>query len=326
MKTFAKLAKTRGTIPALNNVKATFENLIVSDLDTFIICRNRLSLPNGFYHAENFDKKPIKNESPELREDHFPEVPKLEKADIIDVAHLTAAQLKSLSWVARAMSVEQVRYYLMGVCFDGRNGAAVATDGHRLHKMDFPLRVEHPDYPMGMIIGAGDIKLIVAMVSEVKPASAEIIFYKNRWVANIGEFQIIGKYIDGTFPDWVRVTPSIDPATTNSAAGQPFKAKDLKEVLSEAKTRAKIDGTKIQLFKFLQDKRFRVFYPNTMAKPLYIENNYAPPVEIGFSVPYFADAPEKGTIYFPQYEGGAVRIDGESDGHVFVLMPNRNAR
>lgn len=112
----------------------------------------------------------------------------------------------ALDAVEGAVSTEETRYYLNGVCFsrdqDGVD-VLVATDGHRL----ISHRFNH----------GRDDNLILPNIAlaalHLLPQPSAIWAGENRMSFHYpgGEFRT--KLIDGTFPDWRRVTPSYDEDT-----------------------------------------------------------------------------------------------------------------
>jgi DNA polymerase-3 subunit beta len=121
-----------------------------------------------------------------------------------------------------AISTEETRYYLNGIFFHAPAGAntlrAVATDGHRLARVEIPL----PDGASGM----PDIIIPRKCVAEVRKLLDErggevgIALSQSKIRFTIGQAVLTSKLIDGTFPDYSRVIPTandkllkIDPAT-----------------------------------------------------------------------------------------------------------------
>ena len=111
-----------------------------------------------------------------------------------------------------AISTEETRYYLNGIYFHAatRDGVdvlrAVATDGHRLAKVETPLPTGAEGMP-GVIVPRKTIaelhKLIEEATGDVAVALSET---KIRFA--FGEATLTSKLIDGTFPDYERVIPA----------------------------------------------------------------------------------------------------------------------
>jgi DNA polymerase-3 subunit beta len=109
-----------------------------------------------------------------------------------------------------AISTEETRYYLNGIHLHAAEDGqlrAVATDGHRLARVEAPL----PDGAAGMppIIvprkTVGEIRKLIddvdaGQIVEVALSSARIRF-------QVGRAVLRSRLIDGTFPDYERVIP-----------------------------------------------------------------------------------------------------------------------
>lgn len=124
---------------------------------------------------------------------------------------MTAQQLaQALHSISFAISTEETRYYLNGICFDfmsaQRRLSMVATDGHRLAKfnLEHETQVDHkPIVPRAAVYvllkllkdSRGDVRI---RISDTK---AEFLS---------ADWQFITKLIDGSFPDYDRVVPKMD--------------------------------------------------------------------------------------------------------------------
>lgn len=119
--------------------------------------------------------------------------------------------------VLHAMSSDECRYCLNGVCLEVRNGAllAVATDGHRLAKRESGLASNIVDRPEAIVPRkamtlavplAGRREVTIAIHKSQKndkKAFAELL---------LGDVRLRTKLIDGTYPDWRHVVP--EPSNT----------------------------------------------------------------------------------------------------------------
>jgi hypothetical protein len=118
--------------------------------------------------------------------------------------------LRAIKAAALAMSKEQTRYYLMGVCLDidpAHGAIAVATDGHRLIACLATEASALPamDAAQSIIIPADTVKRIKitrrvfdAMLRDNGDGTWSIIY---------GDTIHAFKPVDGTFPTWRRVLP-----------------------------------------------------------------------------------------------------------------------
>lgn len=119
--------------------------------------------------------------------------------------------------VSPAISKEAARYYLNGMYFDTENSAVVATDGHRLVKQ--PLDGLPPEWKPA-IIHRDTLKAYNILAAKA-PKGAHLIFQsceRGLWhsasarLAGDVEIEILGKAIDGAFPDYQRVLPKDNPS------------------------------------------------------------------------------------------------------------------
>ena len=121
---------------------------------------------------------------------------------------ITAPQLWALlDNVRHAISLEETRYYLNGICLKAVGGSleSVATDGHRLAKVVMPL----PDaagLPASIMPRATVNRLLNLLHDEV---AVDVVVNPrgNRASFQIGDLLLMTKLIDGTFPDYENVIP-----------------------------------------------------------------------------------------------------------------------
>ncbi|MCQ0986435.1 DNA polymerase III subunit beta [Jiella marina] len=165
-----------------------------------------------------------------LPPEDFPDLPAVE-APSFDIAPATLTEIAAA--VGFAISTEETRYYLNGIFLhraepashphpevpslsrgEGSEGGqtltAVATDGHRLSRLDLAPPDDLPDFP-GVIIPRKTVGLfgLLAESAGEAPVSLAITEQKIRFCA--GDLTIVSKLIDGTFPDYGRVIPQTAP-------------------------------------------------------------------------------------------------------------------
>ncbi|MCJ2009783.1 DNA polymerase III subunit beta [Methylobacterium sp. J-092] len=145
-----------------------------------------------------------------------------------------------------AMSTEETRYYLNGVCLEVKDGQAiaVATDGHRLVSRTSNLSGNLADQPSIIIprdavrvalaqVGGGEVKLIAyGPVAGQRATKLEIV---------AGGARLRSKLIDGTFPDWRRVVPTSEKSVCS--VGLP----NLRRALQMAKANSTERGRAVKL-------------------------------------------------------------------------------
>jgi len=114
--------------------------------------------------------------------------------------------IKLLKAAAIAVSKEETRYYLNGVCLqaDEKNGVIfVATDGHRL--LAFRQSETYEGEALNVII-PNDI--IAAIKLNKKIDDGELTRDGDKWTLEYSCFSVYFKMIGGDFPDWRRFVPS----------------------------------------------------------------------------------------------------------------------
>jgi DNA polymerase-3 subunit beta len=110
-----------------------------------------------------------------------------------------------------AISTEETRYYLNGIYIhaaevDGEKVLrAVATDGHRLARVEEPLPEGAGSMP-GVIVPRKTINELRKLVDEVT-SDVEIALSDTRIQFRVGSITLTSKLIDGTFPEYERVIP-----------------------------------------------------------------------------------------------------------------------
>ena len=141
-----------------------------------------------------------------------------------------------------AISTEETRYYLNGVYMhvaeseEGRVLRCVATDGHRLARIDAPLPEGAEEMP-GVIVPrktVGELrKLLEDDETEVAVSVSES---KLRFATP--EITLTSKVIEGTFPDYARVIPLNNPRRMEVDAGEFARAVDRVATVSAERSRA----------------------------------------------------------------------------------------
>jgi len=127
-----------------------------------------------------------------------------------------------LAFVAPCISDEATRYYLNGVYIhpdtQGRL-AFVATDGYKLgfHPTGTPWAYERQKD--GVILPIKTVKILLSHIGAKGAGTVAMGVYKSRIIFTLPSGHVIhSKVIDGTFPDYTRVTPkgghrlTVDPA------------------------------------------------------------------------------------------------------------------
>ncbi|WP_135467133.1 DNA polymerase III subunit beta [Crenalkalicoccus roseus] len=125
---------------------------------------------------------------------------------------LPAAQLRDLVDRTRfAISTEETRYYLNGIYLHATESEgtpvlrAVATDGHRLARVEQPLPEGAAGMP-GVIIPRKTVNELRKLAEETQD-EVTIRLSDTKIRFEVGTVQLTSKLIDGTFPEYERVIP-----------------------------------------------------------------------------------------------------------------------
>lgn len=125
--------------------------------------------------------------------------------------------------VAPAISTEETRYYLNGVCIKRTEQGhdIVATDGHRLHLVANRGKIT-PNWSECILPKA----LIHALnaYSSKEPVLMKFVRYMDRIYVYIGDSIISAKLIDGTYPDYTKVIPKEHSMILGGDAPQALRA------------------------------------------------------------------------------------------------------
>ena len=141
-----------------------------------------------------------------------------------------------------AVSTEETRYYLNGIYLHAaKNGAesvfrAVATDGHRLARME----VELPEGADGMpgVIFPRKAVLELRKIAEEGDEVINISLSATKIRFVCGNVVLLSKLIDGTFPDYEKVIPSGNDKIMEVAKEVLVKSVDRVATIASDKSRA----------------------------------------------------------------------------------------
>jgi DNA polymerase-3 subunit beta len=241
---------------------------------------------------------------------------------------LPAAELKRLIDKAQfAISTEETRYYLNGIYLhtievDGQSMLrAVATDGHRLARIELPAPAGAERMP-GVIVPRKTVAEVQRLIEDpegsvtIELSSAKIRF-------TIGGVQLTSKLIDGTFPDYARVIPLGNDKRLTLDKGEFLNAVDRVSTISSERGRA----VKLSL----QQGRLvlTVTNPDAGSATEEMEVEYAAdPIDIGFNSRYLLDIAQQldsEAAVLKLADPGSPTVIEERDGSsaLYVLMPMR---
>ena len=248
-----------------------------------------------------------------------------------DLAHsfaLSAADLRRLIDRTRfAISTEETRYYLNGIFLHAAKSndlpmlRAVATDGHRLARMEIPLPEGASGMP-GVIVPRKTVTELRKLIDEIdQDVQISLSDTKIRFV--FGGAVLTSKLIDGTFPDYDRVIPTGNDKILEVECKLFAEAVDRVSTISAEKSRA------VKLAIERGSLTLSATSPENGTATEEIEVRYsASPLEIGFNSRYLLDIAE-------QIEGEGARFamadaasptvvrDTADASALYVLMPMR---
>jgi DNA polymerase-3 subunit beta len=226
-----------------------------------------------------------------------------------------------------AISTEETRYYLNGVYFhvaEGENGPAlraVATDGHRLARIDTAL----PEGAQGMPGVIVPRKTVGEMRKLLDDDDAQIAVSVSETKIRFAtpEITLTSKVIDGTFPDYTRVIPSGNTRRMEVDAGDFAKAVDRVATVSSERSRAvkmALDEDRLIL---------SVNAPDSGAAEEELAVAYADDrLEIGFNAKYLLEIAsqvdrENAVFMFSSPAEPTLMREGNDESAIYVVMPMR---
>lgn len=241
---------------------------------------------------------------------------------------LSAAELRALIDRTRfAVSTEETRYYLNGIYLHATKAdevpviRAVATDGHRLARMEMVLPEGAAGIP-GVIIPRKTIIELRKLIEESEE-EVQIGLSETKIRVRIGEAALTSKLIDGTFPDYDRVIPANNDKMLEVNRKEFAEAVDRVSTISSEKSRAvklTIEGDSLVVSATSPEN-------GTAVEELEVRYS-ATPLEIGFNSRYLLDITEQidgEGAQFVMSDAGSPTIvrDSADPSALYVLMPMR---
>jgi DNA polymerase-3 subunit beta len=241
---------------------------------------------------------------------------------------LATSELKSLIDRTRfAISTEETRYYLNGIFLHAAKSAeipvlrAVATDGHRLARVEIPLPEGAADMP-GVIVPRKSVAELRKLVDEIdQPITISLSETRIRF--SFGEILLSSKLIDGTFPDYERVIPAGNDKILQVTCKEFALAVDRVATISTEKSRA------VKLSLEPGTLVLSVTSPDAGSATEELEADYtAAPIEIGFNSRYLLDITQQiegDQAQFVMADSASPTVvrDLSDPSALYVLMPMR---
>jgi DNA polymerase III subunit beta len=239
-----------------------------------------------------------------------------------------ATELRRLFDKAKfAISTEETRYYLNGVYMhvsQGDNGKVlrcVATDGHRLARIDAPLPEGAEGMP-GVIVPRKTVGELRKLLDDDEATIAvSVSETKVRFATPV--LTLTSKVIDGTFPDYTRVIPTGNTRKLEVDASEFAKAVDRVATVSSERSRA----VKLSL----EEDRLilSVNSPDSGAAEEELAVAYGDErLEIGFNAKYLLEIAsqvdrENAVFLFNSAADPTLMREGNDTSAVYVVMPMR---
>ena len=244
--------------------------------------------------------------------------------------NLSAQTLRALVDRTRfAVSTEETRYYLNGIYLHAAESEgtkvlrAVATDGHRLARVEEPLPEGAETMP-GVIIPRKTVNELRKLIDEVN-GNVEIALSDTRIQFKVDQILLTSKLIDGTFPEYERVIPRGNDKVLRVGKKDFADAVGRVAAISSERSRP----VKLSLARDLLTLSAASPEQGTASEELDADHvKYdSGPLEIGFQARYLNDITDQigEMVEFRFADGSAPTVvqDAADASALYVLMPMR---
>jgi DNA polymerase-3 subunit beta len=226
-----------------------------------------------------------------------------------------------------AISTEETRYYLNGVYMhtatgeDGPVLRCVATDGHRLARIDAPLPANAEGMP-GVIVPRKTVGELRKLLDDDE-AQIAVSVSETKIRFATPAITLTSKVIDGTFPDYSRVIPLGNSRRLEVDASEFAKAVDRVATVSSERSRAvklSLDEDRLVL---------SVNAPDSGAAEEELAVAYdSDRLEIGFNAKYLLEIAsqvdrENAVFLFNSSGDPTLMREGNDTSAIYVVMPMR---
>ena len=239
-----------------------------------------------------------------------------------------AAALRRLFDKAKfAISTEETRYYLNGVYMHTATGdvgpvlRCVATDGHRLARIDTPLPDGAASMP-GVIVPRKTVNELRKLLDDDE-AQIAVSVSETKVRFATPAITLTSKVIDGTFPDYTRVIPLGNSRRLEVDAAEFARAVDRVATVSSERSRAvklSLDEDRLVL---------SVNAPDSGAAEEELAVAYSDEkLEIGFNAKYLLEIAsqvdrENAVFLFNSSGDPTLMREGNDTSAIYVVMPMR---
>lgn len=241
---------------------------------------------------------------------------------------LPADQLRRLIDKTRfAISTEETRYYLNGIYVHAASSAgvpmlrAVATDGHRLARVESPLPAGAAGMP-GVIVPRKTVNELRKLL-EGSATEARIELSETKIRFAIGDLVLVSKLIDGAFPEYERVIPRDNDKVMEVDSKAFAAAVDRVATISTEKSRA------VKMSLKPEGIELSATSPDQGSASEQLTASYSSaPIEVGYNSRYLLDIAgqiegENARFLLADALAPTVVRDPSDDGALYVLMPMR---
>ena len=228
-----------------------------------------------------------------------------------------------------AISTEETRYYLNGIYLHAGESdgtavlRAVATDGHRLARVEEPLPAGAGGMP-GVIVPRKTVAELRKLLDEVS-GDVDVALSDTRIQFKAGSVTLTSKLIDGTFPEYDRVIPRDNDKVLRVGKKDFAEAVARVSAISSERSRP----VKLSVEKNLLEISAASPEQGTAREELdegRMTYNSSP-LEIGFQARYLNDITDQieGEVEFRFSDGAAPTVvrDAADASALYVLMPMR---
>lgn len=353
------VVERRGTIPILANVKLDVDksglSLTATDMDIAIVNKvaakaeeaGSITVPAHMFYeivrklpesgeieistgGKDTGKLTIASNNSRFSVATLPvdDFPVMAEGDLAHQFTITPAECKALLEKTRfAISTEETRYYLNGVYLHAADSGgapvlrAVATDGHRLARMEVGLPEGAENIP-GVIIPRKTVSELYKLVEE-GGERVDISLSESKVRFAVGGSILVSKLIDGSFPDYERVIPTGNDKVMEVEGKIFSQAVDRVSVITSEKSR----GIKLAISPNTLTLTASSAEQGTATETVSVSYG-ADEVEIGFNARYLLDmmAQVEGDMaqfIFADSASPTIVRDPSDVGALYVIMPMR---
>ncbi len=256
------------------------------------------------------------------------EFPALSEGDLPSRFTVAAGDFRTLIDRTRfAISTEETRYYLNGIYLHavssdaGDRLRAVATDGHRLARVEMPLPEGGAGMP-GVIIPRKTVNELRKLIDETG-GDVDVALSDTKIRFAFDDAVLTSKLIDGTFPDYERVIPVSNDKLMVVTRKDFADAVDLVATIATEKSRA------IKLAVKGHSLALSANSPDAGSAEEELEADYeGDAINIGFNSRYLLDITQqiegdKAQFIMADSNSPTIVRDAGDDSALYVLMPMR---